>query len=305
MTEEGDDREEGGGDRPATAVSTEQAFSLLGDETRLQILLELAIVAREDGYTVGLPFSELRKRVGVTDSGRFNYHLEKLTGVFIEKTDDERYVAAFPGLAVVSAVFAGTYAGDTSQLEESAPWQCRQCEQQMQMAYEHGQFSLTCPEHGINIGFPAPPGAVKDRSLQELADIVFIRALTNMDLARQGICPECWGHTSLTFPADTEEQPLESSQVGAEITCTRCWVRYTTTIRGILTGHPAVRSLYQESGYELADAIIGEQSTSDPDNCTLTVDESVPQATATFSLNGATLTLAMTGDGEVAITREP
>lgn len=80
--------------------SPENAFSVLGDEVRLEILL---VLAEQMGEKSGLTFSELRERVGVKDSGRFNYHLDKLGDGFIKKTDDG-YVPRYPGLAVVSAV---------------------------------------------------------------------------------------------------------------------------------------------------------------------------------------------------------
>lgn len=58
------------------------ALSVLADETRLEVLRALAEAER------ALSFSELRKRAGVDDSGRFNYHLERLCEYFIRETAD-------------------------------------------------------------------------------------------------------------------------------------------------------------------------------------------------------------------------
>lgn len=58
-------------------------FTLLSDETRVDILRELA-AASESGP---LRFSELRERAGVADAGRFNYHLKQLRGRLVRKTD--------------------------------------------------------------------------------------------------------------------------------------------------------------------------------------------------------------------------
>ena len=63
------------------------AFALLGDATRLRILRELW-EAQRDAPDEGVPFEALRERAGVDDSGRFNYHLGKLTGRFVERGDD-------------------------------------------------------------------------------------------------------------------------------------------------------------------------------------------------------------------------
>jgi DNA-binding HxlR family transcriptional regulator len=63
-------------DREAVARTAAEAFEVLGNEIRTAMVLELADAGP-------LSFSELRERVGVTDSGRFNYHLEKLVGRFV------------------------------------------------------------------------------------------------------------------------------------------------------------------------------------------------------------------------------
>lgn len=64
-----------------------EAIELLSDEVRLGIVLELAAAAATapEGDSVG--FADLRERVGVRDSGRFNYHLRRLCGGFVERTD--------------------------------------------------------------------------------------------------------------------------------------------------------------------------------------------------------------------------
>lgn len=64
----------------ATAV-----FDLLSDEPRAGTVRQLAAASG------GLRFSTLRRRVGVRDSGRFNYLLGRLRGQLVER-HDERYV---------------------------------------------------------------------------------------------------------------------------------------------------------------------------------------------------------------------
>lgn len=66
---------------PETVTDT---FTLLSDETRVRIVLALD-EAPDDRP---LRFSELRSAVGVRDGGRFNYHLDRLCGRLVEKTDD-------------------------------------------------------------------------------------------------------------------------------------------------------------------------------------------------------------------------
>lgn len=74
-----------------------EALEALGNEHRIAILRTLA-------ETNGpLSFSELRKRVGIDDTGRFNYHLKELLGRFVRETD-EGYQLGYAGERVVVAV---------------------------------------------------------------------------------------------------------------------------------------------------------------------------------------------------------
>jgi rRNA maturation protein Nop10 len=60
-------------------------FELLADETRFDILAALAQAPYEE-FEGSLTFSELWRRTDVDDSGRFNYHLERLVGPFVRDT---------------------------------------------------------------------------------------------------------------------------------------------------------------------------------------------------------------------------
>ncbi len=91
--------------RAASAVdpaAVSDALELLSDETRLAVVLELAAAeAVPDGDPVS--FSTLRERVGVRDSGRFNYHLDRLRERFVEHGADG-YRLTPQGVAVAATV---------------------------------------------------------------------------------------------------------------------------------------------------------------------------------------------------------
>jgi hypothetical protein len=89
-----------GTDDPADALSA------LGDETRLAILRALA---EADG---ALSFSELRRRVGVRDTGRFNYHLAKLREHFVRESE-AGYELGPAGTRVIAAAGAPVGADGT------------------------------------------------------------------------------------------------------------------------------------------------------------------------------------------------
>ncbi len=72
---------------------TADAFEILGNETRLAILFALW-EAMDPGSPLSEPsdpavsFSDLKERVGIRDSGQFNYHLDKLVGPFVDQSEE-------------------------------------------------------------------------------------------------------------------------------------------------------------------------------------------------------------------------
>ena len=63
-------------------------LALLSDERRVAIVRELAAAGAVPGSPVTISFSELLERVGIRDSGQFNYHLGRLRGRFVDRTDE-------------------------------------------------------------------------------------------------------------------------------------------------------------------------------------------------------------------------
>lgn len=89
--------------RTESLLPPDEAFAVLGNKTRISILLAL------EGSDDALAYSELKREVGVCDSGRFNYHLEKLLGHFVVETDDG-YRLRDIGRRAAEAVVAETFA---------------------------------------------------------------------------------------------------------------------------------------------------------------------------------------------------
>lgn len=73
------------------------ALEVLGNEIRMDIVRELAEADEP------LSFTELRERVGLRDSGKFNYHLTRLCSYFVRDTGDG-YELGHAGTRLVAAV---------------------------------------------------------------------------------------------------------------------------------------------------------------------------------------------------------
>ena len=282
----------GDGPGPAPWDAIEEAFSKLGDETRLRIILELARISNASGG--GLSFSELRDRVGVKDSGRFNYHLDKLKGTFLEHRDGE-YVARYPARAVTSSVAAGTFgsaeSGDRKVAEHDK--RCYGCGEQLQLKYEDHTLWTACPDCGLMDGYPAPPGAHSDRSLDELWAAVSERGLAMLNLARQGICIECWGPMAAEYPNEelaSERVPGyddDRDRVFVTLDCEHCPNGRFSPLRSVVGTHPDIVSFVTDDGGSRRQAIRA-----------LNPGGSADVETTLHATDPATATLNIESDGE-------
>ncbi len=260
----------------------QDALSTLGDDTRLTILVELADVAGEEGMGAGLSFSELRERVGVADSGRFNYHLGRLDDRFVTKVGDE-YVARYPALAVAAALYAGEY-GDAEgeRTVAEATFSCPECSRPVEVRYGRDTLysgaTTVCPEHGTLDSYPVPPGARPGRSPEELVEIAYRRSRVTSRLARRGICAECWGPVSVEFPVEVGDGEAAGGGAGTDgssadgrgpdvdpavaerflwvrVDCRRCWNRQHATFRGVMLTDPRAAALFRDGGHGPFEAV--------------------------------------------------
>lgn len=195
-----------GGDEPTT-LPPEDAFNALGNESRIGIL---RILGEADEP---LPFTELRKRLGIERGGEFNYHLEKLVGHFVEKTEDG-YALQTPGERVLQAVQSGAVTEDpgieTTRLDQAcyhcgAPVVmmsgsnlsvfCINCTANYEIpvrdASETSALDDDTEEIGLLGGFELPPAGIQGRSGIELLRAGTTWATMEQLLSRADICPRC------------------------------------------------------------------------------------------------------------------
>jgi len=294
-----------------TLSSIDEVFSVLADETRLEILVELTEVVTEEGLGHGLSFSALQDRVGVADSGRFNYHLDKLTGQFVTKHDG-RYIARWPALMLISAIHAGLY-DKTATLESdgvTSELTCPNCLDPLEVRILERPLGTSvymyCQEHGEMDNYWFPPGARSGRSSLEAMRVAYTRLLTNVRLARQGICMECWGRISIEYPVEspasgTDEEGGRNEFTYVAFRCERCWNRFPVPLRTYVVTHPVVEAAFERRGYELlaaADALTTGHEVACKERL-VSEDPLEARVQVTFD-DGDTLVISVDADGSVS-----
>lgn len=315
MSDEPSDRvgdgSDGGGatvDPAADAFDPAAAFALLGDGTRLRILRELWEAQREADEVGGdgVPFETLRERAGVDDSGRFNYHLGRLTDRFVERTD-AGYRLRVAGNRVVGALLEGTYAPGEA-LERPVDGDCWRCDGPLALRYADERVHVACRDCGVDTAdFGCPPGVLAGREPDALPGVVDAHLRTLLARARRGICPTCSGPTRVSVgPAaaapDRRAEEAEDDAPVVTIRCDRCGDRIRAGLPTLVFDRPAVVAFLHERGVD-PDAgplwvVFGDL---DPETA---ADDDPYRASVTFRAGGDALAVTVDADGEVVAVEE-
>jgi hypothetical protein len=184
----------------AETPSPDEAFATLGSETRLSILQALGAADRP------LAFSTLFDRVDVDDSGRFNYHLGRLVGHFVGKTD-AGYELTQAGRRVIEAVLSGAVT-DAPVVERTRLDQpCHYCGAPIEVSYRQDRVLKYCtdcpgrnrapsgvpdaPAEGYLGSLPLPPAGVQGRTPSEVYEAAWTWANLEFLAEAAGVCSRC------------------------------------------------------------------------------------------------------------------
>lgn len=200
-----------------------EAFALLGHDLRLEILLALLDRWRA-AHTEPQRYSELMRAVDLQDSGKFNYHLGKLRGAYLRKTEDG-YVPTASATALYRAVLANRPTEPAARSELDSDAACPDCDEPLVAAYEGDFLTLRCPACDRVVGdftYPFPKNGLDERTDEEVVRAAYQRARSQVGLARRGQCPDCAGTTTVAIRRDLLGRDDEHD---VEITCDTCtWV---------------------------------------------------------------------------------
>ncbi|WP_435128070.1 winged helix-turn-helix domain-containing protein [Halobaculum sp. D14] len=225
-----------------------EAFALLGNETRIEILQALHEETVERESDAPVPFSALYDRVDIDDSAHFNYHLKQLLDHFVRKTDDG-YVFRTPGWKVVRSVFAGTFTGRAEVGPVDAPGDCYACGGPLRATYAEERLTIDCGDCGRqHVHYSFPPGGLDGRRPAEFLDAFHHHVRHHYCLAADGVCPECMGQMRTELDADTE---LPGQEVAVRHVCGRCDNRLTSAVGLNLLDTAAVLTFHADRGVDL------------------------------------------------------
>ena len=216
----------------AAGPNATEAFSILGNETRLAILItlwdELDPFAEDPtDYMVGaaIPFSELRRRVGVRDPGQFHYHIDQLVGRFVKKTDDG-YELNAAGKEVVRTVIATVgfdqQSTEPSEIDDPCPF----CGAPTEVTYQNyrlyqvctecdGMYSLDEHPDGIIVGWKSSPALINHGSAEGMYYASRREAAHLYALRYEGVCARCSGPITRSVHVCEDHDPQDGASCPA------------------------------------------------------------------------------------------
>lgn len=223
-------------------LSPDEAFAVLGDETRLQILQVLGETDRP------LPFSDLYSRTDYDRTPNFNYHLTKLVDHFVRKTD-EGYVLRRTGRRVVQAILSGAVTDAPVVDRTPVETPCFLCGGQMEVSYREDRLEIYCTDCGgtrsdssatvdepteasddIVGGVGLPPAGVHGRTPTELLRAAEIWSVAHGQATARGVCPHCSAPINRSVRVCEDHEPSDGPcdacgqrfGITTAISCTNC-----------------------------------------------------------------------------------
>lgn len=221
-----------------------EAFSLVGDGTRVRILEALWHV---EGGPVR--FSTLYEMAETDNTAQFNYHLNRLEGHFVRKTD-AGYELRTAGENVVRAIVAGSFNAHPRLDPFRTGDDCTQCGGVLVATYDDEQLAIDCRSCGRKHGeYSFPPGGLLGREDDEVLTAFDQRVRHLHCLAKDGVCPECSGRmrTELVRGGDC----CLDTDLHAEYVCEQCRHSLCSTIGLALLDQSPVVAFYRDHGVDL------------------------------------------------------
>lgn len=292
-----------------TTVPPDEAFAVLGNETRIRILQALGEADEP------LSFSELYDRIDYDPSTNFSYHLGKLEGHFVSKTDDG-YELGQVGNRVVQAVLSGTMTEAPLLERTRIDHRCEYCGADTEVSYTKGYLGLYCTEcpgnttddvpsefRGYLRAQPFPPAGLQGRNATEVHRAAFVWGnLQRLSLASD-LCPICSAPLDTAMEVcdnhDSDEGLCETcdrrQMVSVTAHCTNCIIQGGGPLQTFLLANTEVLAFLTTNGINpLAPSTEPWAELETRDEEVLSTDPFMVRVT--FAIDDSTITLTVDED---------
>ena len=220
-------------DPPLSGMAPDEAFALLGSDTRLAIIRALWDAGAHhtfddlDDDAEIMSFSDLQRAVSIRDNGQFNYHLSRLVPHLVSQTPDG-YCLSGAGKTVARSMAVITGKPLLSG-ERNLETPCPICGGQLAAGYDEQWLRVTCescpgsfgelaPEGAI-YNAPFPPAGLENRTPDEALTVGLRRCMLDAAYLMRRICRECASDVSAAVSICDDHEVSEG-------TCAACGTPY-------------------------------------------------------------------------------
>jgi hypothetical protein len=240
----------------------DETFGRIANGSRLAILQALWNADEPLAYTA------IKERIGMRDSGKFNYHLRELRPGFVRQTETG-YELTHAGRRVIGAAVSGDYTdADSVTIGPVPAGDCMFCDGTAEARYEEGRVIVDCPEcEKLITSMPLAPIAVDGHDREALPGVFNDHVRKRITGLNRGFCTLCGGRVErLLTVASSHEAVTSRSVLDVTFTCTACGDETHLNVGGVLTDHPVVVSFLFDAGIDLEETYIWElRSLLDPE----------------------------------------
>lgn len=216
--------------------NAEDAFAVLANAVRLQILEALADAPDE----VPRSFTELYDGVDTSNTSQFSYHLNELTGRYVQHTE-EGYVLSDAGRRIVQSVRAGEYTLEPDFEPVEVSTYCPYCEGTSAEATYDGRFvpvdCLSCGNAVLRCELR--PAHVTNRDPLQALKAADRQARAEFGSALDGVCQRCGGSVQTELIHGSESGP-PTAVLACD--CRHCGSALSAPVELSLVHHPEVIS---------------------------------------------------------------
>jgi hypothetical protein len=235
----------GAGEDRIDAARAASALGSLADEDRIGILLAL-----RNGRTRS--FADLQAAAGFADSGRFNYHLDRLVGRFVAKVEGGYRLRA-AGAKAVDVVTDERFGRPPEPVELPLDADCPACDGRLRGRYaaeSEANVEVVCPDCGtlVHYGY-FPPRGRAGRDPEALFAAYGRRLWREFTLAGEGVCPACSGRTATRVERGSDHH----LRFPAVSRCRDCGAEVATAAGLRLLADPAVVGFLADHGDRVDD----------------------------------------------------
>ena len=284
----------------------DDVFGVVANDTRFEILQALWDIHTESPEEIDgperdpVPFSDLRERVGVRDSGRFNYHLSELVPRFVQHRADG-YALTHAGAQIIGAVVSGVYTETDTELDANPVDDCgkQNCDGTLEASYDDGHVTVACDDCDVRIVMHAPPILVGAHDVESNPDTLQQYTLTELQKTIRGFCPLCNGPIDARVARGHlgDDDPPDG-RVKVVHECRECGLVSHTSAVSLLLDHPAVVSLLYEAGYDYREIALWKRPES-VESVESIVDDDPVRVAVTVTVDGEELSVLL--DEELSV----